>query len=196
MSFKQWDIEGNYETKGYGMALLAGAKYCRNEKPANYSEENVRQITEKYLAEAPENAEGTISPTNLIVIMNERWADFRIMGSFAQEDSITPYMDQVSENTVKGFLHVPVFGAGTADSEYEVFTGNSMQFLGLGKIYQDYEMLQYNNVFGGKITSDINILREEDNYGIILINNESAKVMPYQIGDSRNGEKSKTAHRD
>lgn len=48
-------------------------------------------------------------------------------------------MDQLSENVVKGFLHVPVFGAGTANSEYEVLTGNIKQFLGLGNTaYQLY----------------------------------------------------------
>lgn len=71
------------------VALLAEAKYCRKEKLADYSSENVRNIIEQYLAETPENAPQNtadiVSPVNLSIIMNERWADLRIIGSFELE---------------------------------------------------------------------------------------------------------------
>lgn len=132
MGFSQWDVAGNYASKGYGIALLAQAKYCRREKPACYSVENVHQIVEQYLKAVPATETAMVSPTNLIIVMNESWADLRVIGPFELDDTITPYMDRLSENVIKGFLHVPVFGAGTANSEYEVLTGNSMQFLGPG----------------------------------------------------------------
>ena len=50
-----------------------------------------------------------------------------------------PYIHSLQKNTKKGYLYVPVFGGGTSDTEYEVLTGNSKQFLPNGGIaYQLY----------------------------------------------------------
>ena len=40
----------------------------------------------------------------------------------------------MQENTKKGYVYVPSFGAGTSDTEYEMLTGNSKQFLRTGGI--------------------------------------------------------------
>ena len=39
-----------------------------------------------------------------------------------------PYWHSLTENTVKGYVHVPVYGAGTANSEFEFLTGDSIAF--------------------------------------------------------------------
>lgn len=131
MSFNQWDIESNYAEKGYIMALLAEMKYCRHKAPEGYNTKEIKQIVEKYLPDPSEGAADIRTPENLIVIMNESWADLRVVGPFEADDTIMPYMDRMKDNTIKGFLHMPVYGAGTANSEYEFLTGNSMQFIGL-----------------------------------------------------------------
>lgn len=131
MSFNQFDIEGNYEEKGYIMALLSEMRYCRREAPENYAAEDIEQIVDRYLTDTSQYSPNTKPPVNLIVIMNESWADLRVIGSFETDDTIMPYMDCLTDNTIKGFLHMPVYGNGTANSEYEVLTGNSMHFIGL-----------------------------------------------------------------
>lgn len=138
MSFNQWDIEDNYEEKGYIMALLSEMKYCRRKAPENYAAEDIQQIVERYLTDIPQYTFNVKPPTNLIVIMNESWTDLRTIGSFDSCDTIMPYIDGLTDNTIKGFLHMPVYVAGTANSEYEVLTGNSMHFIGLP--YTPYQL--------------------------------------------------------
>ena len=87
----------------------------------------------------------TVVPENVICIMNESFADLRIFNglvsgnSFETDGPFLSYYDSLSENAQKGWLYVPVFGAMTANSEYEFLTGNSCAFVPQGSIpYQFY----------------------------------------------------------
>ena len=40
--------------------------------------------------------------------------------------------DSIDKNVTHGSLHMPTYGGGTARSEYEVLTGNSITFLPSG----------------------------------------------------------------
>lgn len=146
MSFNQWDIEGNYEEKGYILALLSQMKYYRRKAPENYAAKDIEQIVERYLPDASQRTSNMESPVNLIVIMNESWADLRVIGSFDAGDTIMPYIDRLTDNTIKGFLHMPTYGNGTANSEYEVLTGNSMHFIGLP--YTPYQLFVSDPEYG------------------------------------------------
>lgn len=87
----------------------------------------------------------TVVPENVICIMNESFADLRIFNglvsgnSFETDGPFLSYYDSLLENAQKGWLYVPVFGAMTANSEYEFLTGNSCAFVPQGSIpYQFY----------------------------------------------------------
>ena len=87
----------------------------------------------------------TVVPENVICIMNESFADLRIFNglvsgnSFETDGPFLSYYDSLSENAQKGWLYVPVFGAMTANSEYEFLTGHSCAFVPQGSIpYQFY----------------------------------------------------------
>ena len=73
-----------------------------------------------------------IVPKKLIVIMNESLSDFEEFDNFKSSEQILPTIHSLKENTKKGYLYVPVFGGGTANTEYELLTGNSVQFLPSG----------------------------------------------------------------
>ena len=147
MSMALWDIEVNYQEKGYIRTLLAEIQYLTQNEPENYSPDKVREIAEYYVNEyeKKENS-NVIQPENLFLIMNESWSDLRYIADFNECDTITPYIDSMKDNVIKGFLHMPVFGAGTSNSEYEVLTGNSTQFLGSGNIA--YQLFISNNEYG------------------------------------------------
>lgn len=50
-----------------------------------------------------------------------------------------PFIHSLTENTIKGNLYMPVFGAGTSNSEFEFLTGNSMSSMPIGSnVYQSY----------------------------------------------------------
>ena len=76
---------------------------------------------------------------NIIAIMNESFTDFASVGGIQTSKPLLPFIDSLQENTVKGNLYVPVFGGGTANTEFEFLTGSTMQFLPTGSTpYQAY----------------------------------------------------------
>lgn len=66
---------------------------------------------------------------DIIVIMNETWADLHALGDFETNQDYLPFTRNLTKNTIKGNLYMPVIGAGTSNCEFEFLTGNSMAFL-------------------------------------------------------------------
>lgn len=63
--------------------------------------------------------------------MNESLADLRHLGACEDQMDVMPNLDTITSNhgsVYKGYLQVPVFGGGTANTEYEALTGNCMAF--------------------------------------------------------------------
>lgn len=113
-------------------------------KPEGYSAEAVDAIAEKYTedtedTEAVQADKDTVQATNIIMIMNESLVDFEEVGDLKANKEILPYIRSMNKNVKHGQMHVPTFGGGTARSEYEALTGNSIQFLPSGSVpYQLY----------------------------------------------------------
>ena len=72
--------------------------------------------------------------------MDESYADLRRLGEHFQTNiDVMPYFDSLQENTIRGFALSSVYGGGTANSEYEFLTGNSLAYLPAGCVaYQQY----------------------------------------------------------
>lgn len=66
---------------------------------------------------------------DIIVVMNETWSDLHALGNFETNEDYLPFTRNLTKNTIKGNLYMPVVGAGTSNSEFEFLTGNSMAFL-------------------------------------------------------------------
>ena len=67
---------------------------------------------------------------NLIVIMNESFADYTSIGKGLDlSEDCMPFLHSLTENTIKGTAYVSIFGGNTPNSEYEFLTGNTMGFL-------------------------------------------------------------------
>lgn len=126
-----WDINSNYQEKGSLYTLLLECNYNHVKKPAGYSVSKVQQM-EASIDKASTEDIVDIQPENIILIMNESLADMSHIGDVQTDTEILPNIKALEKNTTKGWLQVPVLGAGTAESEYEVLTGNSKQFLAMG----------------------------------------------------------------
>ena len=65
---------------------------------------------------------------NLIVIMNETLADLPAIYGFETDTDVFPNIHSM-DNAVRGKVLTSVYGGGTANTEYEFLTGNSLYFL-------------------------------------------------------------------
>lgn len=131
-----WSNQGTLQN-GYLLNFCTGLRDCFVQEPEGYSEELIHQMEEEYSVQEnrlPENL------PDIIVIMDESLVDFRIIGeNFHPSQPVTPFLDSLKENTVRGYALSPIFGGGTASAEFELLTGCSMAFLPKGAIaYQQY----------------------------------------------------------
>jgi phosphoglycerol transferase MdoB-like AlkP superfamily enzyme len=114
----------------FGISIREGGM----KKPDGYSEDRLDKIAKK----AEENYESDVSAAtdkpNVIFIMNESWSDLRVLGNLETSEPFMPFIDSMDENTIRGNLHVGILGGLTANSEFEVLTGDSLTFLAPGAI--------------------------------------------------------------
>lgn len=133
--FYSFTISNNFKEYGWCYSNLYITKFSAVEKPKGYSDKRVEKIINDL---EDQGKQDVISPQNLIVIMNESFSDLSILGELKTNQDYMPYVRSLSENTVKGNLHVATFGGNTCITEYEFLTGNSMYFLPTGTIpYQN-----------------------------------------------------------
>jgi phosphoglycerol transferase MdoB-like AlkP superfamily enzyme len=112
-------------------------------RPSDYSstrvENLVDQINEKY--EAKEKNEK--QTPNIIFLQLESFFDVtRVKGMEFSEDPI-PYFRSMMEQYTSGRVSTPSYGAGTANTEFEVITGMNKNYFGAGE-YPYKSILQEN----------------------------------------------------
>ena len=133
---KLWGTQGT-EKNGYFLNFFLGIRDSFIEMPENYNPFNLNQVQSFYVP-TEYNKDREDFP-NVIVIMNESFADFDVLGQLRTNQPITPFLDSLDENTIKGYALSSVFGANTANSEFEFLTGHSMAFLPENSVpYQQY----------------------------------------------------------
>lgn len=118
-----------YEEDGF---ILGFASSCKTiKKPKGYSTERVQEILTQY-DKAQEKKEDKKTLPNIIMIMNESFADLKVDGDYATNTTVLKFVDSLNQNVKKGNCHVSVYGGGTSNSEFEALTGDTLAFLPAG----------------------------------------------------------------
>lgn len=133
-AIKTWETEGT-RINGYYLNFFLGVRDSAVKKPEKYSVGAVEEYSLSYAdVNSPEKK------PNVIVIMDEAYSDFRILNSELNTNiAVTPFIDSLKENTIKGYALSSVYGGNTANSEFEFLTGYTMSFLPNGTVpYQQY----------------------------------------------------------
>lgn len=143
-----WDPMTSYAENGYILSSAISIKYLVKKAPHGYSKAKIQEIYGKYAGSEKERNEETVAavesgdaiqPTNIICIMNESLSDLAVDGDFTTNIDYLPFLNNLTENTVKGKLCMPVFGAMTSNSEFEFLVGDSMYMMPRGSVaYQFY----------------------------------------------------------
>lgn len=101
---------------------------------------------------------------NIICILLESFIDPELINFLELDGEVVPNFHHLYENYTSGYLEVPVVGAGTANTEFEVLTGMGMQFFGLGE-YPYKTILKQTNC--ESVASDLHTL----GYGTHVVHN-------------------------
>ena len=133
-----WEQKGTYRN-GYILNYILGIRDSFIAQPDGYSEEAIQKLEKKYSSNDKDYSKTDVKDPTIIVIMNESFSDFSVLGDLQTNIPLTPFIDSLKENTTKGYALSSVFGAKTPNSEWEYLTGNSMAFLPAGSVvYQQY----------------------------------------------------------
>lgn len=137
-----WEPNASYESEGYILCSLISATRMVKKKPSGYSNARLENIYQDTIASISADSDSTaITPVNLICIMNESFSDLNVAGSFETNEDFMPFFHNLSENSVKGNLYVPVFGSGTSNTEFEFLTGASMAMMADGTTPYQFNVL-------------------------------------------------------
>ena len=133
-----WQQKKGYLKNGYILSFLMNIQYTIVSQPDGYSPEAVDKIADKYQVTQGTNKKLKQKP-NVVVIMNETFSDLNVVNKIKTNKEVMPFINSLSENTIKGHMLVSVFGGGTSNSEYEFLTGNSVSSLPLnGNAYTQF----------------------------------------------------------
>lgn len=137
---ENWDPKEEYHNNGLVASLFKQSRNLIISKPEGYDINSITELANsiKFPLVNHENDESYEQP-NIIVIMNESFADLSIIGNFTTNSEYLTFFNSLSKNTIKGNLHVSIFGATTPNSEWEFLTSNSMAFVPKRTVpYQQY----------------------------------------------------------
>lgn len=120
-----------YENFGFAYCLSNSFVDTGISKPTNYSEETIKEIVDPLEANDKDGAEE--EHPNIIFIQLESFFDANHLKNVEFNEDPNPVFTYLKEYYPSGFLNVPSVGAGTANVEFEVLTGMSLDFFGAGE---------------------------------------------------------------
>ena len=132
-----------YRNNGFLAAFLGNIHLINVQEPSGYSVRKVEEIVSQTAAgdiqeAALEDFDASKAP-NIIVIIDEAFSDLQVRGEFGVDQDYMPYFRSMMEDQTGGHLMVSVKGGNTANSEYELVSGDTMAFLPAGSVvYQQF----------------------------------------------------------
>jgi len=126
----------NYEENGMMLGFALNAEYLKVPEPSNYQEDAIKQVIDG--SKATYSADPNFKP-NIIFVMSEAFWDPTLMKNVKFNQDPMPFFRSLQKSQTSGTMLSPVYGGGTANTEFEVLTGFSTQFLPSGAIpYAQY----------------------------------------------------------
>lgn len=165
MGYMRWDITASYKKNGYVYSTIESAvKYIRV-KPKGYCKSAIEEIKVKVNEkEKSDNRKLNSEKPNIIFIQLEAFMDpTKIKEADFSQDPIPNFRKICDKN--KGYMaNVPTTGGGTVRTEYEVMTGNNIDYLTPGEI-------PYNTILKGKYYNSVATTLKSQGYKSHAIHN-------------------------
>ena len=120
-----------YEDYGFAYCFSTSVVDRGIEKPDGYDEMSMEEILRK-LSETKGMDTGIMKP-NIIMVQLESFIDVNHIKSMRFSENPIPNFTNLKNDFASGFLTVPSIGAGTANTEFEVLTGMSLDYFGAGE---------------------------------------------------------------
>lgn len=156
-----WRPLESYYRQGFLPSFISGAQTIKPSKPEDYTVSGAKKLISEYAKEYDDNNQtGGSSATRLeatkqfdeekptvIAVMNETFSDLSIYQNMHADYQGPTYFKSIDDCLSRGRLYVSAYGGGTANTEFEFLTGNSMAYLGSGVYpYTTYDLTDTENL--------------------------------------------------
>ncbi len=124
------NLVGAYNNYGFVYCFSSSMIDTGINKPDDYGEKKMQEI----LSQFPEtnNTDEMVKP-DIVLIQLESFLDPKTIRDMTFSDDPAPIHTYLRENFSTGYLSVPSFGGGTANTEFEVLTGINLDNFGPGE---------------------------------------------------------------
>ncbi|MGX6962813.1 LTA synthase family protein [Vagococcus xieshaowenii] len=116
----------NYYNTGFVAGFLYNLTVEPMEKPAGYSKQAIKEITEKYKVTSASTTNE--EKPNIVYVMSESFSDPFRLGIQATKDPLENYR-KLANQTYSGLMLSQNYGGGTANIEFEALSSLSMQLM-------------------------------------------------------------------
>ena len=125
------NLAQGYKEYGFVYSFIASTVDTGMSEPSRYSEEAIDEITASVQTETTLLSDDELP--NIIFVQLESFIDPSEIEFLELSDNPCPNYTYLMENYTSGRLTVPIVGAGTSNTEFEVLTGLAIQYFGLGE---------------------------------------------------------------
>ena len=124
------ELSQSYKRNGFLYCFGASLIDVGISRPEEYSTEAIEGLTDEALGD------GEVFDSNrpnIVVVQLESFFDVNRLKDIEFSENPLPNFTQLSKRCASGFLSVPVIGAGTVNSEFEMLTGMNIDDFGIGE---------------------------------------------------------------
>lgn len=115
-------LQVTYSANGFPLTFAKTYLESQIQKPSNYTTEAI----ETRMADLETTKSDAKVKPNIIIIQNESQADYAALSKLTFSPDPLEFQHSLTKNTISGETVVSVLGGGTANSEYETITSNSL----------------------------------------------------------------------
>lgn len=175
LSIKFTNITEAYEEYGFAYCFLTSVISRGISQPDEYSTKKVDEVMSEIETKTPKKEQkkqekttkATKENPNIIFLQLESFFDVSYINDIKLKQNPTPFFSYLKENYTTGLLTVPVVGAGTVNTEFEVQTGMNLEDFGIGEY-------PYKTVLLDKTCESIAYLLGNRDYKTHAIHNNTA----------------------
>lgn len=135
LSIKFDNLANAYKDYGFVYCFTNSVFNTGVSKPADYSAEKIAQIVSETETQAPASTTVSASESkpNIIFVQLESFFDINRLDGLTLSENPIPNFTNLKANYPSGYFSVPIIGAGTANTEFEVLTGMNLDDFGPGE---------------------------------------------------------------
>lgn len=165
------NLIAGYKDYGVAYGFCVTAMDTGIDRPIEYSKDRVQKLSQKIhkmIKESDQQAEYKEERRpNIIFIQLESFFDLSTVKKLQVSEDPIPTFHKIQEEYTSGMLKVPVYGAGTINTEFEVITGMNVKYFGTGEY-------PYRSVLQNKTCDSISYWLKELSYETSVIHNNNA----------------------